>query len=386
MNSLAKTARRYAIAFGTGLLASVPAHAVTFKTLANGLPGSLQISAVVGTTAFGTTLYGGLGPNGGAGTLLSVTSAGKVATLHKFNAGTDGQQPNDLLAADPQGNLYGTTQGGGQYGGGTIYEFTAAHTMKVLHAFNAGAGDGASPLQGLVRNEAGALYGAAAGGAIGTNGSVFEVTPKGAYGTRYEFMSGADGHCPFSSVAVDTKGNVYGTVVGNGFGGDPNGAVWKLSPANKLTPIHIFGDGQHGLPDGEYPDEAPVVDATGNVYGTSITQNDTEYAGVVWKVDTAGKFTIVHQFTGKADGYGPNGPLMIDTDGNLYGTTQSGGVFNGGAAQGTLFRITPAGVFSVIHTFTGGSDGAGPTGTLAHDSTGAIYGATAAGTVYKLGL
>ena len=77
---------------------------------------------------------------------------------------------------------------------------------------------------------------------------------------------------------------------------------------------------------------------------------------------------------------------MIDIDGNLYGTTAQGGVVKNGTGQGTLFRITPAGVFSVIHTFTGGSDGAGPTGTLAHDSTGAIYGATSAGTVYKVKL
>jgi uncharacterized repeat protein (TIGR03803 family) len=377
MNSLGKNAPLCGIALGFGLLASAPAHAATFKTLASGLPNALEISAVIGTTAYGTTLYGG---TGGAGTLFSVTSAGKVTTLHRFAAATDGSQPNDMLAVDPQGNIYGTTQAGGKFGDGTIYKFTTAHKLKVLHAFNAAAGDGSRPLQGLVRNSAGALYGAAAGGAIATNGSVFEVSPEGVYGTRYEFMSGADGHCPFSSVAVDTHGNVYGTVVGNGFGGDPNGAVWKLSPTNKLTPLYLFKDGK----DGEYPDQAPIVDAAGNVYGTMLTRNREEYAGAVWKIDTAGVFKIIHQFTGKADGFAPNGPLMINIDGNLYGTTASGGVVTGGTGQGVLFRITPAGVFSVIHTFTGGSDGAGPTGTLAHDSTGAIYGATYAGTVYKI--
>ena len=385
MSSPKRTARYCAIAFGTGLLVSAPAYAATFRTLASGLSSSLEISAVVGTTAYGTTLNGGLGPNGGAGTLFSVTSASKVTTLHKFAGATEGMQPNDMLAVDPQGNVYGTTQGGGAFGGGTIYEFTTAHALKVLHAFNAAAGDGATPYQGLVRSSDGALYGAAAGGAISTNGSVFEVNPKGVYGSRYEFLSGGDGHCPFSSVAVDSKGYVYGTVVGNGSGGDPNGAVWKLSPTNKLTPLYVFRD----KGDGEYPDQAPIVDAAGNVYGTMITKNKVEYAGAVWKIDTTGKFSIIHQFAGKADGYGPNGPLMMNTDGNLYGTTQSGGGTATKPGYGTLFRITPAGQFAVIHTFTG-ADGSNPTGTLAHDASGAIYGATSGnsggtgGTVYKI--
>jgi uncharacterized repeat protein (TIGR03803 family) len=377
MSKLTKTARLCAIAFGTGLLAAAPSYATTFTTLASGLPTALEISAVVGTTAYGTTLYGG---KGGAGTLFSVASDGTVTTLHSFNPKTEGAQPNDMLAVDPKGNLYGTTQTGGKYGGGSIYEFTYFHSVKVVHAFNAAAGDGSTPLQGLVRSSTGALYGAAAGGAIATNGSVFEVDPKGVYATRYEFLSGGDGHCPFSSVAVDSQGNVYGTVVGNGFGGDPNGAVWKLAPTNKLTPLYVFSDGT----DGEYPDQAPVVDAAGNVYGTMITMSGSEYAGVVWKIDTKGVFSLLHKFTGKADGYAPNGPLMISTDGNIYGTTAQGGLVKGGTGQGTLFRITPTGVFKTIYTFTGGSDGSGPTGTLAHDSTGAIYGATSAGTVYKV--
>ena len=383
MSSLRKTARHCAIAFGTGLLISAPAYAATFKTLASGLPNSLEISAVVGTTAYGTTLYGGIG---GAGTLFSVTATGKVTTLHKFDTATDGAQPNDMLAADPLGNVYGTTQIGGKYSGGTIYKFTpATRTLTVLHAFDAALGDGSGPLQGLVRSGTGALYGAAASGAISTNGSVFEINPLGVYATRYRFKSGGDGHCPFSGVAVDGSDTVYGTVVGSGFGGDPNGAVWKLSPHGKLTPLYVFKDAG----DGEYPTQAPIVDAAGNVYGTMITKNESEYAGAVWKIDPAGTFSIIHQFAGKADGFGPNGPLMIDTDGNLYGTTQSGGGTAARPGYGTLFRVTPAGQFTVIHTFTG-ADGSNPTGTLAHDATGAIYGATTGnsggigGTVYKI--
>jgi len=382
MRPFRKTARYCAIGFGTGLLVSTPAYAATFTTLATGLSNSLEISAVVGTTAYGTTLYGG---KGGAGTLFAVTSWGRVVRLHNFNAATEGAQPNDMLAVDPHGNVYGTTQNGGKYGGGTIYKFTVDRTLKVLHAFDEATGDGKRPLQGLVRSSAGSLYGAAAGGAIDTNGSVFEINAAGNYITRYRFRSGGDGHCPFSGVAVDAKGFVYGTVVGAGFGGDPNGAVWKLSMQGKLTPLYLFKDGD----DGQYPDQSPIIDPAGNLYGTIITKNGGQYAGAVWKIDTAGQFSIVHQFAGKADGFGPNGPLMMNTDGNLYGTTASGGGTDANPGYGTLFRITPAGQFRVIHTFTG-PDGSNPTGTLAHDATGAIYGATSGnngsigGTVYKI--
>jgi uncharacterized repeat protein (TIGR03803 family) len=109
----------------------------------------------------------------------------------------------------------------------------------------------------------------------------------------------------------------------------------------------------------------------------------TGYAGAVWKIDTTGKFAVFYKFTGKADGFGPNGPLVLNTDGNFYGTTESGGGTTAKPGYGTLFRITPAGVFTVLHTFSGGTDGYGPTGTLAHDRAGAIYGGTSGGTVYK---
>jgi uncharacterized repeat protein (TIGR03803 family) len=205
------------------------------------------------------------------------------------------------------------------------------------------------------------------------------MTAAGLYSTRYEFKSRGDGHCPFSGVAVDGVDNIYGTVVGNGFGGDPNGAVWKLAPHNRLTPLYKFKDGA----DGEYPDQAPIVDAAGNVYGTILKVNGGSYAGAIWKIDTTGQFSIFYQFTGTTDGYGPNGPLLLNTDGNFYGTTGSGGGTKRKPGYGTLFRITPAGVFTVLRTFYYGPEGGGPTGTLAHDSKGAIYGGTSAGTVYK---
>jgi uncharacterized repeat protein (TIGR03803 family) len=363
------------------LLTAAPARATRFTVLASGLSYTPYISAVKGATAYGTTQYGGT--NSG-GTLFTVTSAKKVTTIYNFNPATDGNIPNDMLAIDAGGNVYGTTQQGGQFSGGTIFKLSPARKLTVLHAFDPAAGDGSGPLQGVVRGGDGTLYGAAAGGAISTNGSVFQMTAKNVYSTRYEFKSQGDGHCPFSGVAVDAADNIYGTVVGGGFGGDPNGAVWRLAQHNRLTPLYKFKDGA----DGEYPDQAPIVDAAGNVYGTILKKTtnaveDASYAGAIWKIDTTGQFSIFYQFTGKTDGYGPNGPLLLNTDGNFYGTTGSGGGKKKKPGYGTLFRITPAGVFTVLRTFYYGPEGGGPTGTLAHDSRGAIYGGTSAGTVYK---
>ncbi len=216
------------LALSTVLMAVGPAAASSFTVLAGGLGYAPEISAVSGTTAYGSTQYGG---TAGGGTLFTVTSAKRYATIYNFNPSTDGSIPNDMLAVDAGGNVYGTTQQGGKYGGGTIFKLSAARKLTILHAFDAAAGDGSGPLQGLVRSGTGALYGTAAGGAISTNGSVFEVTAAGVYQTRYEFESSGDGHCPFSGVAVDSNNNVYGTVVGNGFGGDPNGQSGNYRPS-----------------------------------------------------------------------------------------------------------------------------------------------------------
>jgi uncharacterized repeat protein (TIGR03803 family) len=325
MGKLTKTTRLCAIAFAAGSVVAAPAYAVTFTSLATGLGTSLEISAVNGTTAYGSTQYGG---TASGGTLFSVTSAGKVTTLHSFAPSTEGSVPNDMLAVDTAGNIYGTTRQDGKFGGGTIFEFTSAHITKILHAFDAAAGDGSKPLQGLARSSVGALYGATSGGAISTNGNVYEVSPSGNYAARYDFKSAGDGHCPFSGVAVDSKGNVYGTVVGNGFGGDPNGAVWKLTPQNKLTPLYLFKDGT----DGEYPDQSPIVDTAGNIYGTIITKTDRNgsevagYAGAVWKIDATGKFSLLHKFTGT---------LAHDSTGAIYGATTG----NSGSVGGTVYKV-----------------------------------------------
>ncbi len=329
------------------------------------------IGAVHNGVLYGINTYGG---DTGAGSLFSLKPGGSAQTLHNFTAASDGSTPATQLALDSSGNLYGTARGGGVHGGGTLWEYSAKGAFTIRHNFGAGT-DGASPLQGPVIGPTATLYGTNSGGAINTNGNVFQLTSAGAYTSLHNFLSGTDGHCPFSGLARNSAGVLFGTTIGMGYGGNPNGSVWKLS-GTTLTTLYIFKDGA----DGQYPTQAPTLDSAGNLYGTTTTRNGTAFAGSLWKITTLGKFSVLHSFTAATDGATPNAPLLLNTDGNLYGTTSTGdpGKF------GTLFKITPQGVFTVLHSFTNLADGATPNGGLVHDASGTIYGEVSSGQVFKL--
>ncbi len=348
----------------TGHVIAAPAFAVIGTA-----PGYAQIGALKGGTLFGTLPYNG------DGVLFSMTASGTFAALHNFNAASDGSGPRAQLAVDKQGDLYGTTGSGGAYGAGTLWEYTAAGKFRTLHSFGNGS-DGSVPMQGPTLGRHGAVYGSTAEGAIGGSGNIFSYGHKGGYDVLYDFMSGQDGHCPFSGVAVSKNGTLYGTTVGVGYGGNPNGSVWQYTSGGGLQTLYVFTDGA----DGEWPTQAPAIDATGDVFGTTSTQNGSGFAGAVWKIDKAGHFAILHSLNGAADGYGPNSPLLLDNDGVLFGTANSGGPAN----DGTVFSVTKGGAFTVVHSFTNTGDGAQPTGNLVQDSQAALYGGTATGQVFKI--
>jgi uncharacterized repeat protein (TIGR03803 family) len=338
---------------------SSPASATPkFAVLATSYDGP-NVGLVHAGVIYGATAFGGTG----SGAIFQVVN-GKFTEIYTFSGGADGKTPNPDLRMDFSGNLYGTTAMGGT-GGGVVFRLDTNHNLTVLHDFGAGA-DGEQPRQGFVRMASGAAFGTTRVGTPTNDGNVWELTSAGTYKFVHQFLSGPDeGHCPYGGLVRDGYGNLYGTTWGGGSGGLPNGSVWKITPKGVLSTLYVFQNGN----DGEWPDKAPTFDKLGNLYGTTHIQNGQNFAGAIWKIDTQGNPSVVHVLNGTSDGSIPNAPLVLTTDGNLYGTTAQGGL-----GYGTLFQISPAGVFTVIHTFTGGADGGKPAGSLAAGGK-TIYGA-----------
>ena len=247
-----------------------------------------------------------------------------------------------------------------------------AVTYSVLYSFN--YGDGASPYAGLQRDSAGNLYGTTEGGGDGSAGTVFKLAPDGSSETvLHSFQDdGIDGTDPEGSVQLDGRGNIYGTARTGGPNDD--GVIFKLDSSGNETILHDFADGNDG--------SSPVA-GLNKFFGTT-PNGGTNEAGTVFKISRKGVQTVVHLFTG-SDGRYPYGGLISDSTGNLYGTTYAGGTYE----NGTVFQIAPDGTETVLYSFTGGSDGGTPYCALKRDSSGNLYGTTSAGgngygTVFKV--
>jgi uncharacterized repeat protein (TIGR03803 family) len=242
-----------------------------------------------------------------------------------------------VLVRDAAGNLYGTTQYGGTNGGfGTVFKLDAAGKLTLLHSF-AGTPDGEDPYAGLLRDKLGNLYGTTQyGGTGGGFGTVFKLDAAGKLTLLHSFSGTPDGENPLAGLLRDGAGNLYGTTKYGGTGGG-YGTVFKLSAKGKLILLYSFT----GTPDGENPYARLIRDASGNLYGTTFYGGTSGY-GTVFKLDTAGKLTILHSFNSAPDGANPLGGLILDKAGNLYGTTSDGGDLSCGfSGCGTVFKITP---------------------------------------------
>src|ERR1022692_2790827 len=332
---------------------------------------------------YGTTVGGG--PSGD-GTVFELTpGAGGTWTekvLHSFSGGADGTHPYAGLIFDAAGNLYGTTDLGGAYGYGTVFELTPAAggtwTEKVLHNFNNEGTDGIERLGPLIIDAAGNLYGTTyQGGAYNSYGTVFELTPA-AGGTWTEkvlhsFGNGTDGLIPYGGLIFDAAGNLYGTT---GYGGTNDlGTVFELTPAAGGTwteqVLHSFGSGT----DGAYPYAGLIFDGAGNLYGT--TSGGGTAHGTLFELTPAGGGTwteqVLHNFGNGTDGAEPLASLIFDGAGNLYGTTSYGGSYGGG----TVFRFNAQGEV-LLYSFSG-TDGERPVAELILDGGGNLYGTTSGG-------
>jgi uncharacterized repeat protein (TIGR03803 family) len=268
---------------------------------------------------------------------------------------------------------------------GTVSAQAPAATETVLHDFSENAPKGAHPEAGLMADPAGNLYGTASLGGAFNLGVVYEIDVTGHVTVLYSFAGVTDGFQPNSSLIRDPEGNLYGTTL---YGGPADaGVVYKVDPAGHETVVHAFQFDSGGY----YVSGGLILDPQGNLYGTA-SDGGAGY-GVVYKLDPAGLETVLYSFTGGADGSEPNGPLLRDSAGNLYGTTQSGGTGVGGApGYGVLYKLDPSGQETILYSFSVWADGAYPSSGLIRDSAGNLYGTTSSGgasgygVVYKLGV
>ena len=340
-------------------------------------------------------------------------AASSEQVIHTFS-GDDGANPYAGLVFDAQGNLYGTTLEGGDFNsGGVVFKLTHhadGWTESVLHIFT-GSPDGAHSGAGLIVDTKGNLYGTTGFGGANQVGTIFKLA-RGANGkwketVLYSFANdGNDGTYPSAGLVIDNAGNLYGTTI---FGGGTQacpynplsppgcGTVFELSPSahGKWTEkvLYSFSNGFNGA----NPAASLILDAAGNLYGTTITGGGVAGDGTVFKLTrrSNGKWTetVLYRFgTGSEDGIASYSAVIRDRTGNLYGTTAFGG-FEG---NGTVFKLTKNAhghwTETVLYRFTGsGNDGATPYTGLVFDGSGNLYGSTSGGggnlgdgTVFKL--
>ena len=376
--------RLMALAFVPALAVALTprAQAQTFSVIHNFTGGSdggypLDGFAVDAAGNFvGTTSAGGAS---GVGTVFKVTVNGKETVLHTFTGGTDGANPEAGLFIDAKtGNLYGTTNAGGAYGAGTVFEVTPKGTETVLYSF-AGKLDGANPQAALVMDATGILYGTTSAGGLKGNGTVFRLGKKAGKWTEkvlYSFGSGTDGTIPVAAVAFDAAGNLYSTTSAGGSYG--YGTVFQLKPSKSKWTESILHDFQNAS-DGAVPYGGLVLDQSGNFYGAA-TEGGNGGGGTIFELTPSNSgwtFNVLYSLAG----WGISGTyrdLLLDTSGNIYATTHCDGYED----AGTVYELTQSGgtwTYTSLYIFIGGSDGQFSFSNLVFDKRGNLYGTTKQG-------
>jgi uncharacterized repeat protein (TIGR03803 family) len=306
----------------------------------------------------------------------------KLQVLYAFGSQkNDGSYPDAALTS--RGAIfYGTTASGGEFGNGTVFKLTPQNggkwTETVLHSFVGSPGDGAGPHAGLVRDAEGNFWGTTQNGGSYGFGTIVQLYPESFWVDLvfHSFSRGADGGSPNAGVVLDKAGNKFGTTPGS-FDNLNFGTVFEYSKDEDYTVLYTFKGGT----DGSVPYGGLVQDKKGNLYGATGGGGAMGF-GTVFEVDTTGKETVLYSFLDNPDGVDPNGTLVMDSSGNLYGTTEGGGTANGG----TVFKLSPpatqGGTWteSVLYSFKGGTtDGEVPLVGVILDSKGNLYGTTEAG-------
>jgi uncharacterized repeat protein (TIGR03803 family) len=381
----------------------------------------------------------------------------QYTVLHAFGSGDDGAGAWSSVAFDSQGNLYGTTEAGGTYSDGTVFQLSpqtdGAWSETILHNFPSSSDDGVSPYAGMAPGPSGSLYGATQLGGTYRAGVAFELTRAASgwdYGVVYSFGApdtlvccprgnlivgpgnslyetgyaafelspgpdgwvegilhnftglNGDGLGPEAGPIMDATGNLYGTTLYGGGGGCDDGCgtvyqletpvgTWSKSPAWREHILHRFGEAPD---DGAFPGVGELaIDGHGNLYGTADT-GGTGRGGIVYKLvrtsaapGEAWAEVILHNFAPDGLGYEPGGGVIIDSAGNLYGTTINGGSPFCGC--GVVYKLSPQPdgqwQYTLLHTFVG-SYGAEPDANLTIGPDGNLYGTASAGGAYGGGV
>jgi uncharacterized repeat protein (TIGR03803 family) len=314
-------------------------------------------------------LYGTSRDGGSAdmGSVFRITTNGAYATVASF-IGTNGAIPMSELTAGPDGQLYGTTQLGGAANLGTVFKITTNGSLTTLASFTNSANS--LPVSGLLLGSDGNFYGC-------SQGAVFKVSPDGLL-TMVASLLPLDGINPQAGLTLGPDGNFYGTTRA---GGSNNlGTIFRLTPEGTLTRMFAFNS-----TNGSFPQSTLTLGKDGNFYGTTTSGGSANFAGTVFRFSTNGALTTLASFDGTNTGSGPDCPLLIDTNGNLYGTTPQ----SGPGLRGTVFHLTTNGVLTTLTSFSG-PNGSTPRDGLVMGDDGNFYGTTAAGgannqgTVFRL--
>ena len=350
---------------------------------------------------YGSTFVGGVTPSslldGGDGAIFRMTPDGEFTLLHSFGGtrspfatSLDGTNPIGDLIKGADGSFYGATVSGGtidHISNGTLFRITPSGALTTLYSFGSQGDfiqndvllwpDGRFPGAGLVQGRDGNFYGTTTDSGTNNYGTVFRLTPGGVLGILHSFAAvdngfrNPDGALPYSELVEGSDGYFYGTASLGGVHG--YGTVFKISPTGSFSTLHSFDRATGGgLPTGGL-----LLASDGNFYG--IANFGPGNNGVIFKMTPSGVLTALFSFDGN-NGAEPRGGLIQGTDGNFYGTTSGGGKTDTGnpSGWGTVFQVTPAGVMTTLHSFSG-PDGSQPQGTLVQGRDGYLYGTTSYG-------
>ena len=332
-----------------------------------GSDGATPLAALVRDShgnLYSTTSAGGDYSSGTVFELVNSNGTYTEKTLYAFTGGTDGANPAAALLMESNGNLFGTTVLGGNYSSGTVFELVnppltnlnQGYTEEVLYSFAGGVGDGANPVAGLIADSSGNLYGTTSGGGIAGS-----CTYSGGLGV-------------ITGISCQRLGVVFELAMSNS-------GTWTEKVLRFFDGYTAGGPVLSGTTDGATPEAALTMDSSGNLYGTTVNGGDSSNDGTIFElVNANGTYStenVLYRFSGSSDGANPIAPLIMGSSGQFLGTTENGGA----SGYGTAFELeTSSGTnMKTLHSFTGNPDGANPIAGLMMDSSGNLYGTTKAG-------